>query len=183
ADADLKETADHIIDAVDRTSARLGEFMEYAKSREPKIVSVNGAEVAEKVKQILDPDYNEKAVKLSLDAEPVSIQADEEMFRQAMVNLLLNSLHASGKDTTVTLRLQRNKSDIACIVEDEGTGIDPDLLPDVCKPYVSGTDKGHGMGLAIVKRIADQHGWILEIISSKGKGTQAVISGIKGTAI
>ena len=180
-DPDRIKTANHIIDAVDQTSARLGEFMEYAQFKEPETGCFNAAETLHAIRDILTPDYKRKHVRMCINAEPVTVEADEKMFRQVLVNLLLNSLHASGEEDTVRVNIHKNRSDISLAVEDEGTGIDPELLPDIHKPYVSGTEDGHGIGLAVVKRIADQHGWNLTITSHRGRGTKAEITGIKGT--
>jgi signal transduction histidine kinase len=157
--------------------------MEYAKFREPSVTDVNAYTVAQKVIDVLNPDFEEKDVAVRLEADPLSIQADEEMFRQALVNLLLNSLHASEAGDSVTVHLHRDRHNITLTVEDEAEGIEAGLLPDVCKPYVSGTPEGHGMGLAVVKRIADQHGWDLEIVSNKQTGTSVSVSGIQGTVL
>jgi signal transduction histidine kinase len=64
-------------------------------------------------------------------------------------------------------------------VEDHGSGIEPALLPHIFKPYVSGRAEGHGLGLAVVKRFIEQHGWTIRADSQVGRGTRITISGIR----
>ncbi len=106
------------------------------------------------------------------------ILADQEMLRQILVNLLLNSLHASSADGKVTVRMNRKGKRAGLTVEDQGSGVPPELLPNIFQPYVSGNSEGHGLGLAIVKRFAEEHGWTIGVDSRPNRGTAITISGI-----
>jgi len=63
-------------------------------------------------------------------------------------------------------------------VEDQGSGISPELLPNIFKPYVAGNADGHGLGLAIVKRFVEEHGWTIRVDSQLNRGTEVTVSGI-----
>ena len=170
--------AEHIIDAVDRATARLGDFMAYARVRTPDLAPVDGARLVAEVADVLRPDFQSAGVALHADAQPLAILADEEMLRQVLVNLLLNSLHACDGGAAARIRLERQGGEAVLTVEDDGRGIAPELLPDIFKPYVCGEPEGHGLGLAIVRRFVDQHGWALDLDSQPGQGTRLAISGI-----
>jgi predicted permease len=58
-------------------------------------------------------------------------------------------------------------------------GIESGLLKDIFKPYVSGRPGGHGIGLSMVRRLADAMGWRTEAASEAGKGTTMAIHGIR----
>ena len=100
------------------------------------------------------------------------------MLRQVLVNLLLNSLHASSPGSTVTVRMAPKGKKAALTVEDQGDGISPELLPNIFQPYVSENSRGHGLGLAIVKRFVEEHGWNISADSQPHRGTVITISGI-----
>lgn len=170
---------EHIIDEVDKATARLGDFMTFARQRKANASPLDARRVAARVGEILQPDFDRAGVKLVLDCPPLPILADEEMLRQVLVNLLLNSLRASAAGTAVAVRLERQGASAALTVADQGSGIPPELLPHIGKPYVTGRSGGHGLGLAIVKRLVEEHGWRLSVASQVGQGTVVTISGIR----
>ena len=100
------------------------------------------------------------------------------MLQQLLVNLLLNSLHASSPGGGVTVRMARKGKTAVLTVEDEGSGVSPELLPNIFQPYVSGNARGHGLGLAIVKRFVEEHGWNITVDSQPGRGMAITISGM-----
>ena len=175
---DNRIKAEHIVDAADRAAARLGDFMTYAKPREVRLTHVDGCVLLENVLDILRPDFDAAKVRLELVCDPLRIEVDEDMFRQVLVNLLLNSLNASGPETTVTVRLESRDESAVLEVEDHGHGILPELLPNILKPYVTGDTNGHGLGLAIVQRFVNEQGWRMRVESEPERGTRVVISGI-----
>jgi signal transduction histidine kinase len=171
--------AEHIIDEVDKATARVGSFLTFAKQRQAKEERVSVQEVVAKVADVMRTDFSSAEVKLVVTCAPLRIHADEEMLSQILVNLLLNSLHASSAGTTVTVQVEAHGMSAHLSVEDHGSGIEPALLPHIFKPYVSGRAEGHGLGLAVVKRFIEQHGWTIRADSQVGRGTRITISGIR----
>jgi len=169
---------EHIIDEVDKAQARLGNFMTFARQRKVNAIFLDAREVGAKVAEILQPDFDAAGVGLEMNCAPLGILADEEMLRQVLVNLLLNSLHASSAGSKVTVRIVRKGKRAVLTVEDQGGGISPELLPNIFQPYVSGSSNGHGLGLAIVKRFVEEHGWNIGADSQPNRGTVITISGI-----
>jgi len=102
---DSRAMVEHIIDEVDKAAARLGDFMTFARQRKANVAPVDASRVAARVGETLRPDFDRAGATLALDCPSLSVLADEEMFQQVLVNLLLNSLRASAAGTTVTVRL------------------------------------------------------------------------------
>jgi signal transduction histidine kinase len=173
---------EHIVDEVDKATARVGDFMTFARQRKANATPLDARGAAAKVGEILQSDFDRAGVTLTLDCPSLSILADEEMFQQVLVNLLLNSLRASSAGTAVTVRLAREGALATLTIADQGAGIPPELLPNICKPYVAGHPGGHGLGLAIVKRLVEEHGWRLSVASQVGRGTDVTVSGIRVSA-
>ncbi|MBN1845439.1 MAG: hypothetical protein JW810_07120, partial [Sedimentisphaerales bacterium] len=169
---------EHILDEVDKATARLGNFMAFARQRRATIRPVNARELGLKMAAILRPDFDAAGVKLTVDCPTISILADAEMLRQILMNLLLNSLHASPAGTTVTVRLEKRADQAVLTVADQGGGIPPELLANIFKPYVAGSANGHGLGLAIVKRFIEEHDWTIQADSLPGRGTTVTIAQI-----
>lgn len=177
--AQSRQTLIDIIDEADKASARLGGFMTFASRRQPNIAPVDLAALAEKVTQLIKPDLEAAGVVTRIDCPPWPILADEEMLRQVLVNLLLNSLRASSAGGEISIALVRQGETATLLVRDRGAGVPPDLLPKIFKPYVSGDATGHGLGLAIVKRFVEEHGWSVAMESQPGQGATVTIQGVK----
>jgi two-component system, NtrC family, sensor histidine kinase HydH len=175
----IKVMIEAIIDEVDKSASRLGHFMTFAKQREVHPVELETQELTARIAEILQPEFDAAAVTLEVNCPHMTIEADEDMLRQILVNLLLNSLQASPEGSKVEVRMERHGSRAALVVADQGCGILPDLLPDIFKPYVAGNPEGHGLGLAIVKRFVEDHGWTIRADSQPDRGTVITISGIR----
>lgn len=174
-----RAAAGQILEEADRAVSRLGEFMSYARVREPELASVEARRVLDKAVAVLAADLESTGVTARIEAVETHVVADEDMLLQVVLNLLLNSLEASSAGSNITLRLTLRAATATLAVEDEGRGIDPGLRSRIFKPYVSGRPEGHGLGLAIVKRVADQHGWSVAVRSRPGGGTTVQIDDIR----
>ena len=113
------------------------------------------------------------------DAGRAEIQADARYLSMLMLNLINNACqHAQ---TQVLVSVQRQGTTLQLSVEDDGQGIPVSERAHVLKPFVrlgSGDDvaaKGHGMGLAIVQRLANWHGAQVELDESAGLGGAKVV--------
>jgi signal transduction histidine kinase len=155
--------------------------MAFARQRQAEVVALDVREAVLGVALVLRPDFDAAGVKLAVDCPATMILADEDMLRQVLVNLLLNSLHASSAGGRVTVTVERRAAHAVLTVRDRGSGIAPELLPNVFKPYVAGRPDGHGLGLAIVKRIVEEHGWTVRVDSTVGEGTTVTIAGLELT--
>lgn len=109
--------------------------------------------------------------------EEVYVNADESKITQAFYNLLINAIHYSGDQKTVTVRQNVSDSNVKIEVIDSGEGIPPEELPHIWDRYYK-VDKKHrrpvtgtGLGLSIVKKIIDLHGGIYGVESEFGKGS------------
>jgi signal transduction histidine kinase len=94
-------------------------------------------------------------------------RADE--VKEVLVNLLENARNADASRVLITVRNRE------ITVTDNGTGIDPDLLPRIFEPRFSTTTSGSGLGLAIVKRVVEGWGGSIEVGSEPGRGTTVVV--------
>jgi signal transduction histidine kinase len=101
-------------------------------------------------------------------------------FRQLIINLLSNAIDSyedTPKNTkSVTITLHRDKQDIVFSIQDEGSGIAPEIQATIFTPFYSTKHGGVGIGLFIVKQITEQHfKGTIELVSSKGVGSTFTI--------
>ena len=110
-------------------------------------------------------------------SEDIYIEADEKMISQAFYNILINAVNYTGSDKKVTVSQVRLKDSVRMEVSDTGEGISEQELPHIWERYYK-SDKSHnraikgsGLGLSIVKSIAELHGGSCGADSEPGKGS------------
>jgi two-component system OmpR family sensor kinase len=112
------------------------------------------------------------AVVLAPGAGPLPVEADASRLRQVLDNLIGNALGHAPDDTRVTVTAYRDDRSVVVTVSDEGEGIAPADLARVFEAGVRLTDArpGQGIGLAMVRAIAQAHGGEVEVESAPGEG-------------
>jgi two-component system sensor histidine kinase BaeS len=114
----------------------------------------------------------------------MAVEGDRERLRQALDNLIENALGHSPPDGVVTVSVGRRDASVVIAVTDEGEGIAADDLGRVFEPGVRLTSSrpGSGLGLAVVRAIAEAHGGEVEVESTVGVGTtlRLVLPGASG---
>jgi signal transduction histidine kinase len=141
--------------------------------------------VARNVYEDFKPDFDAARIALHLDLPPVEVcvQGDRTRLAQCLGNLLHNALKFTPGEGNVALALTVD-GDLANLeVRDDGPGIDPGLLPTLFEPFSQGPqslDRGQGglgLGLALVKGLAELHGGTVQAHSDgPGKGTVFTVS-------
>jgi signal transduction histidine kinase len=101
-------------------------------------------------------------LQLPLGVEPLAhlpeVLGDPSQLRQIFVNLLQNAQQAAGAGGAVTLDAEVDGRSVIVGISDTGPGVDPAVRARLFEPLVTTRQKGIGLGLALVKRIAERHG-------------------------
>ena len=95
---------------------------------------------------------------------------DFHRLQQALLNLINNAVEASPAEGEVIIRSKMDTYNVCIEVEDFGEGISTDKTDDILQPFVSNKKEGTGLGLPIVKKIAEAHGGILQYEQRDEKG-------------
>ncbi len=109
---------------------------------------------------------------VEISDEGLQVQGVELLLREALVNLIDNALRYAGQGATITVRLRRAGDDVWLDVEDNGPGLTPELRERAFERFVRGatTGEGCGLGLAIVREIAERHGGSAELLPAAPSG-------------
>jgi signal transduction histidine kinase len=169
-----------IINETDRVTAQLNEFINYSRPREVRRAATDLGAVASEVARALNYDIEEKKIQLEVLVESVVIEADEQLLRQALFNLVLNAIQAVSPKGIIRIRASRRNNEEAFIeISDNGPGVPAEHRGEIFKPYFTTNTEGTGLGLSVVQQIVLAHGWEIECVANEPVGALFRISHVK----
>jgi nitrogen fixation/metabolism regulation signal transduction histidine kinase len=165
----LTKAVKTIVDQVDAMKRLVNEFRDYARLPAAELKPVDLNALVSDVLQLYAREGSERIdgasqvpIQMELDLASPRILGDPQQLRQVIHNLLQNAQDATETSATreVTIRTQWNEpaKRVRLIVQDSGAGFPEHILKRAFEPYVTTKAKGTGLGLAVVKKIADEHG-------------------------
>jgi nitrogen fixation/metabolism regulation signal transduction histidine kinase len=164
----LAKSVHTIVDQVDAMKRLVNEFRDYARLPAAELKAVDLNALATDVLHLYAREgeaggpAHQVPVHMELDPACPRVLGDPQQLRQVIHNLLQNAQDATeGRPVQeVVLRTRWNETSrrVRLIVQDSGTGFPEHILKRAFEPYVTTKPKGTGLGLAVVKKIADEHG-------------------------
>lgn len=133
--------------------------------------------LAEVVKGAAASVKRPEGVTLALDGVEAlpPVEGDPVQLRQVLVNLLENAVYAASPSGEVSVRGRGADSAVELDVEDTGPGVDPATRRRLFEPLITTKERGIGLGLALVKRIAERHGGSVSYSDRPGGGARFTI--------
>jgi nitrogen fixation/metabolism regulation signal transduction histidine kinase len=175
-----------IVEQVDAMRRLVDEFRDYARLSASKLTEMSLNVLVADVLQLYGDAKAQKTIEIELDDQSPLILGDGQRLRQVVHNLIQNALEAVAdapprsdqRRVLIQTRFDHRNKLLSLIVTDDGLGFADSVLRRAFEPYVTTKSKGTGLGLAMVKKIADEHGAILEVANraSEGKVSGAVVS-------
>ena len=165
----LTKSVKTIVDQVDAMKRLVNEFRDYARLPAAELVPVDLNALVQDVLHLYHGDSASAVppVVAELDPRAPPILGDAQLLRQVIHNLLQNAQDAQEgiPDARVTVRTDYADTlgRVRLTVRDNGTGFPEHILKRAFEPYVTTKLKGTGLGLAVVKKIADEHGARIDI--------------------
>lgn len=175
--AELRELADLIIAESDRLAGLADRLLR--AGGKPRLARLNVHELLERVALLIAAEAGAPEVRRDYDPSlPLPI-GDADRLLQLLLNLARNALEAGARTLTLRTRVEfgarlRDRLRRAAMridVIDDGRGIAPELADSLYQPLVSGRADGSGLGLALAREIADEHGGQLQHVSRPGATT------------
>ncbi|MFO1023277.1 MAG: HAMP domain-containing sensor histidine kinase, partial [Planctomycetales bacterium] len=114
----------------------------------------------EEVRTLVAPVCKHSRVEFDLTIPPLTIlevRGHYEGLRNALLNLVLNSVEAAGPDGKIAIRAHLDQADLIVEVFDNGLGPPPEIAPQLFEPFVTGKPDGVGLGLVVVQQVVRQH--------------------------
>jgi signal transduction histidine kinase len=170
---DLPRILSSVQEGADRAQRLVDELRRYSAANSPEVSMVDMRASLTSTVRLVQSTYRLK-VDFQLDLKQLPpIMGVPGQIQQVFMNLLINACQAIPNQGTVTVESHVEGDSVVIAIRDDGTGIEPELLPRVFEPYFStkSAAEGTGLGLPITKRIVEGHGGTLSVVSAPEAGT------------
>jgi signal transduction histidine kinase len=173
---DLRRWTDHIQAGLRSLSATVNNVLQFHSHPVPQLVSVNIGRLTRESVEFLRPLARQAGLRIDLQNSlgELDILADAHRVQQVFFNLALNAFRAMSVGGTLCIRLRwadhDRLNDIRIEFEDNGRGIAAEHLPRIFEPGFTTNAGNPGLGLAVCRSVAEQHGGNLQVSSEPGKG-------------
>jgi len=174
----LTKSVKTIVDQVDAMKRLVNEFRDYARLPAAELKPLDLNFLISEVMHLYGSETSQVQVQMELDPRSPKVLGDAQQLRQVIHNLLQNAQDATesaghtSAENHVTIKTQwlETAGRVRLSVLDCGTGFPEHILKRAFEPYVTTKTKGTGLGLAVVKKIADEHGIRVDIANRMAEG-------------
>lgn len=170
-----KEELETIISQAERIANLIKQLLEFARPRKPNYTKVNVNNELYHVVELLKHQFEKSNIKLNLKfSEDIpSIYADCSQIHQVFLNIIVNAIQAINQNGVIEIETFAKDGYVNIKFRDNGVGILPEHIHKIFEPFFTTKEagKGTGLGLAVSKRIIDEHNGKIEVESTPGKGT------------
>ena len=167
---DLKEGLNTIENRSKGLIKFIDAYREYTSLPKPKLKSIRLKDLIEKVATLMRPDIKRSNINFSYtcSSEYLTIQADEEMIEQVLINLLKNAVEALAEteNPTLELRGEYDESSVKISVIDNGSGIIKEAIEKIFVPFYTTKRTGSGIGLSLSRQIMQMHNGSISVESA-----------------
>ena len=175
---EVHESLDVIAGEIRRLDRVVQGFLRFVRPQElnPKPVDVGA--LLQAVGALLEAEAQQGAVRIAFRLDPSlpRVSGDEELLRQAFVNIVQNACQAMPDGGRVTISAEWRQPDwVTVAVADEGVGIPAANLEKIFSLYFTTRPDGNGIGLSLVYRIVQMHDGLIDVASEVGRGTTMTV--------
>ena len=175
---DVKQSLEVIGGEIRRLDRVVQGFLKFMRPQELTLKPVDLNAMLQSVCALLEAESLSHGVRfvLELDAALPAVSADEELLRQAFINIVQNAVQAMPSGGAVRIRTRPEEVDwVRVTVTDQGVGIAPEDVDKIFKLYYTSKPGGSGIGLSVVYRIVQLHDGTVEAKSELGRGTAVIV--------
>jgi len=164
-----------MLDELRRVNQTLHSLLHFARPTRPRRIEVGVKDLLEDIAGLVRPGLSRRDILVNLDTDErvTTFPLDQDQIRQAMVNLITNAADAIGDSGRIEI-LARPFPDgrgLILAVADDGHGVDETTQQAMFEPFFTTKLHGTGLGLAVARKIIEEHGGRIEVSSAPGEGT------------
>ena len=162
---------------IHRLDKLVSDFLNYGKPLKLNIVSTNIRQLLRDVIAIINAKAQSDKVSVveELNFLP-DLMIDVELMKTCIFNIIINAFQAMPDGGTLRIRTEKEDGKFILNISDTGAGISKDSLSKIFEPFFTTKSNGLGLGLAITRRVIEEHGGKIDVTSIEGVGSQIAIS-------
>ncbi|MEW6535868.1 MAG: ATP-binding protein [Candidatus Auribacterota bacterium] len=170
-----------ILEEIDRINRIIKELLNFASPSKASFLQSNINKILEHALDLLHKKIQKQNIEVvrEYDRDLPDILCDENQLKQAVVNIMMNSVGAmpeGGMITVVSERITVNSEDwIQIVIQDTGSGIPKEVLQELFTPFTTTKTQGLGLGLTITKNIIKTHRGKITAENIEGRGARVVV--------
>jgi signal transduction histidine kinase len=172
---DLVNLTEQIVTGVQYLNTIVTNMLTFTKVSRPQFTTFDLNQMIDETLLFFEPVCRQRNVRASRrgTSQAVAIEADVDMLRQMLINLMMNGLQAMPEQGQLIVRSRVRDSQAAVLdVEDTGIGISEENLSKIFDPFFTTNEKGTGLGLSLVHQIVQKHNGTITAESRFGRGTR-----------
>ncbi len=175
-DRALRESMSYIVGEVENLRRIAQEFMEISRDttlhKDPLDLRDVIDETLRPYRKLLSERIRFRTV---YEGPAFPLRGDATKLRTAFRNIIANAVEAISKKGAVDVTVSRTATGLEVVISDTGSGMSRETMERIFDPYFSTKDSGTGLGLPIVKKIIEEHGGAIHVVSQLRKGTTVTI--------
>ena len=180
-DANDKKLLKLIVTESNRLNRSLTNLLDYTQEKNPTFRSLHLEDLFANLILLLEknPKFTQKLVKIeqNFDDRSIEFKTDQDILLQALLNLCLNSLDAlPDKGGVIRLSGERSEQKVVLEIIDNGKGMDETAQSRAFEPFYTTKSDGSGLGLSTTQHCIQSIEGKIELFSTPGKGTKAVLT-------
>jgi signal transduction histidine kinase len=173
----LEETATTVRGTLERMEQIMNVALDFSK---PLQLNRREEEATSLLRTMLESSTakaEQEGVKLaiSIKEQPLMVMVDQTYLERALVNLVNNAIEASQAGQSVLIRLFKRNDTAVIRIRDWGKGMDKETLRHLFIPFYSKKGSGTGLGMAVARKIVEEHGGRITVSSRPTAGTKIAI--------
>ncbi|HJQ69507.1 MAG TPA: ATP-binding protein [Blastocatellia bacterium] len=162
-----------IKDEIARLKHLVNDLLNYGRPAQLAVETVDVRKLVSETMSLVRPQADEQGVSISVQepGQPAEVVGDRERLKSCLSNIAINALQAMPNGGRLATRVAQSNGYIEIDMTDTGVGISEESIGKVFEPYFSTKQAGFGLGLAVTRKIVEEHKGSIEVKSEINRGT------------
>lgn len=162
---------------IKRLNKLVEDFLDYGRPLKLNLQKVDIGKLLEDIIEIISAKAEAEKINIIKDYNSLPmLNTDPDLMKTSIFNVILNAFQAMPDGGTLTIKTEQTDGTFSMLVSDTGVGVPENELSRIFDPFFTTKKNGLGLGLAMTKRVVEEHGGKVNIQSTPGKGSRVIIT-------